>query len=97
MKKRVLEALLGTLFLGACMNAKSITVEGRVSYKGAAPHTFLAVTDMKTHQIYKIANPKDFALQKRQEHFVKLKAQIVKKAIGRGFPTVIRVVGVEPK
>lgn len=97
MKKRVLAALLSALFLGACMNTQSIIVEGMVSYKGASPHSFLAVMDQKTHQIYKIANPTDFALEKRQNQSVKLKAQVVKKAIGRGFPAVIKVLRIESK
>ncbi len=93
MKRFFLLNLL-TLLLGACMSANGVQLEGKIKYIGATPHNFLALED-RDHKIYKISNPEDFNIAQKQNHSVVIKAKILKKTIGVGFPTLIKVTDLE--
>jgi len=84
--------ILAALSLLSCANSADTTIEGKIAIKGSMPHTYLVIEDKKTHKDYKIVNPKDFNLINRQNQVVKIKAQLVKKAIGPGFPAEIKVI-----
>ncbi len=92
MKKYI---ILASLIFGAtgCANNQSIELSGKIAMKGSTPHTYLAIEDKDTHQEYKIINPQSFDLNSKQNQFVKLKAKLIKKAVGPGFPAIIKVVG----
>lgn len=94
MKKILIGLSLIGLLVG-CAQDNVMELEGRVAMKGSAPHTYLSIKDAKTQTSYKIENQAKFDLAKKQNQTVKLKAVIVKEAIGPGFPAVIEVVEVE--
>jgi hypothetical protein len=92
--RRVLLSLPLILFLGACMNGNTIELEGVVKYKGTVPHNYLALED-RSHHIYKIANPQEFHIEKLQNHKVKIKAKLLQKARGIGFPALIKLIEIK--
>jgi len=87
--------ILATLSLLGCTNSADTNLEGKIAVKGSGPHTYLVIEDEKTHKDYKIANPKEFNLIDKQNKTVKLKAKVVRKAIGPGFPAEIKVIETE--
>jgi hypothetical protein len=87
--------IFGYIMIGVlmgCVDNGDLELEGGLYVKGSAPHSYLVIEDQKSHKNYKIQNAKAFNLQKRQKEVVKLKARLLKKAIGPGFPAVIKVV-----
>ena len=84
-------------FLGftACAQDNVIELEGRVAMKGSSPHTYLSIKDSKSQKSYKIQNQAKFDLMKKQNQTVKVKAVLIKEAIGPGFPAVIEVIEVK--
>jgi hypothetical protein len=78
-----------------CAQENMMELEGRVAMKGSAPHTYLSIKDSKSQKSYKIQNQAEFDLMKKQNQTVKLKAVVIKEAIGPGFPAVIKVVEVK--
>ena len=93
MKKLII--VLTFLGLTACAQENMMELEGRVAMKGSAPHTYLSIKDSKSQKSYKIENQAEFDLMQRQNQTVKLKAVVIKEAIGPGFPAVIKVVEVK--
>jgi len=91
MKKSILQILTLSI-LGYANNSPLMTIEGKIAVYGSAPHSFLAIKDSKNHKYYKIKNSKDFNLKKLQNRVIKIKAKILKKRIGPGFPAIIKVV-----
>ena len=91
------KVIIGLSLIGliGCANDKTIELEGRVAMKGSSPHTYLSIKDSKSHTSYKIQNLEKFDLMKKQNQTVKLKAIVIKEAIGPGFPAVIEVVEVQ--
>ena len=89
--------LLGIGILGVfgCAQNNGMELEGRLALKGTSVHTYLVIEDTKSRKSYKIQNQESFDLIKRQNQTVKVKAKLIKKAIGPGFPAVIEVVEVE--
>ena len=94
MKKILIGLSLIGLLVG-CAQDNVMELEGRVAMKGSAPHTYLSIKDSKSHQSYKIQNQAKFDLTKKQNQTVKIKAVLIKEAIGPGFPAVIEVVEVK--
>ncbi len=93
MKKIIIGlSLIG--FIG-CAQDNTMELEGRVAVKGSSPHTYLSIKDSKSQKSYKIQNNESFDLMNKQNQTVKVKAILVKKAIGPGFPAVIEVVEVK--
>ena len=93
MKKIIIGlSLIG--FIG-CAQDNIIELEGRVAVKGSSPHTYLSIKDSKSHTSYKIQNQEKFDLMKKQNQTIKVKATLIKEAIGPGFPAVIEVVEVK--
>lgn len=78
-------------FIG-CAQDNIMELEGRVAVKGSSPHTYLSIKDSKSQKSYKIENQTEFDLMKKQNQMVKVKAVLIKEAIGPGFPAVIEVV-----
>jgi len=93
MKKTTLIGV--ALSLLGCANSADTIIEGKIAVKGSMPHTYLVIEDKATHKDYRIVNPKDFNLINRQNKIVKIKAEVVKKAIGPGFPAEIKVLEAE--
>ena len=94
MKKIIIVLSLIGLFLG-CAQDHVMELEGRVAMKGSSPHTYLSIKDGKSQKSYKIANQAEFDLMTKQNQTVKVKAVLIKEAIGPGFPAVIEVVEVK--
>ncbi|MCW8822200.1 MAG: hypothetical protein OQK45_08210 [Sulfurovum sp.] len=92
--KKILIALTLLGFIG-CAQDNVMELEGRVAVKGSSPHTYLSIKDSKSQKSYKIQNPVKFDLMKKQNQTVKVKAVLIKEAIGPGFPAVIEVVEVK--
>lgn len=92
--KKILIALSFIGFIG-CAQDNIMELEGRVAVKGSSPHTYLSVKDSKSQKSYKIQNQAEFDLMKKQNQTLKLKAVLIKDAIGPGFPAVIEVVEVK--
>jgi len=91
------EILLGLMVLGllGCTQGNSMELKGRIAMKGFSQHTYLTIYDKSSKQSYKIQNKEKFDLMKRQNQTVTLKARLIKKAVGPGFPAVIEVVEVK--
>jgi hypothetical protein len=92
--RRVLLSFPLILSLGACMSGNTIDLEGEIKYKGTIPHNYLAIED-RSHHIYKIANPQEFHIEKLQNHKVKIKAKLLQKARGIGFPALIKLIEIK--
>jgi len=92
--KKVIIALSLIGFIG-CAQDNIMELEGRVAMKGSSPHTYLSIKDSKSQKSYKIQNQAEFDLMKKQNQTVKLKAVLIKDAVGPGFPAVIEVVEVK--
>lgn len=93
MKKII--SILGLIWITACAQDNMMELEGRVAVKGSEPHTYLSIKDSKSQKSYKIQNQAKFDLMKKQNQTVKVKAVLVKEAIGPGFPAVIEVIEVK--
>ena len=93
MKKLII--LLTFLGLTACAQENMMELEGKVAMKGSEPHTYFSIKDSKSQKSYKIQNQAKFDLMQRQNQTVKVKAVLVKEAIGPGFPAVIEVIEVK--
>lgn len=87
--------MLTLLGLTACAQENMMELEGKVAMKGSEPHTYLSIKDSKSQKSYKIQNQAKFDLMKKQNQTVKVKAVLVKEAIGPGFPAVIEVIEVK--
>jgi hypothetical protein len=92
--KKIIILLIFLGFIG-CAQDNVMELEGRVAMKGSTPHTYLSIKDSKSQKSYKIQNQAEFDLMKKQNQTVKLKAVLIKEAIGPGFPAVIEVVEVK--
>ena len=92
--KKILIGLSLVGFLG-CAQDNVMELEGRVAVKGSSPHTYLSIKDSKSQKSYKIQNKAKFDLMRKQNQTVKVKAVLLKEAIGPGFPAVIEVVEVQ--
>ncbi len=89
--------ILGLSLIGliGCAQDNIMELEGRVAVKGSSPHTYLSIEDNKSHKSYKIQNQAKFDLMNKQNQTVKVKATLIKEAVGPGFPAVIEVVEVK--
>jgi len=94
MKKYIILGFTALGFMG-CTQSNDLDLEGRLAVKGSSVHTYLVIEDKKSHKNYKIQNKENFNLMNRQKQTVKIKAKLVKEAIGPGFPAVIEVVEVK--
>ena len=92
--KKILIALSLIGFIG-CAQDNVMELEGRVAVKGSSPHTYLSIKDSKSHTSYKIQNQEKFDLMRKQNQTLKVKAVLIKEAIGPGFPAVIEIVEVK--
>ena len=92
--KKILIGLMVIGFLG-CAQDNVMELEGRVAMKGSSPHTYLSIKDSKSQKSYKIQNQAKFNLVTKQNQTVKVKAVLIKDAIGPGFPAIIEVVEVK--
>ena len=95
MKKYIILGFATLGFIMGCTQSNDLDLEGRLAVKGSSIHTYLVIEDQKSHKNYKIQNKESFNLMKRQKQTVKIKAKLVKEAIGPGFPAVIEVVEVK--
>lgn len=93
MKKIILG--LGILGFIGCAQNNIMEIEGRLAIKGSSVHTYLTIEDEKNHKYYQIQNRDSFDLDKRQNQTVKVKAKLIKKAVGPGFPAVIEILEVD--
>lgn len=94
MKKIVMGVGLIGVLMG-CAQDNVMELEGRVTVKGSEPHTYLTIKDTKSQKSYKIQNQAKFDLMKKQNQTLKVKAVLIKEAIGPGFPAVVEVVEVQ--
>jgi len=94
MKKTVIGVSLIGVLMG-CAQDNVMELEGRVAVKGSEPHTYLSIKDTKTQKSYKIHNQAKFDLMKKQNQTLKVKAVLIKEAVGPGFPAVVEVVEVK--
>jgi len=94
MKKTIVGVLIMLSILG-CANSTEIELEGKIAMKGSEPFTYLSIHDKKSRKSYKIQNKESFDLMHKQKQVVKVKAELIKEAVGPGFPAVIKVVEVK--
>ncbi len=87
--------LLSFIVIIGCAQDNLIELEGRIAMKGSSPHTYLSIKDSKSQKSYKIVNQAEFDLMKKQNQTVKVRAVLIKDAVGPGFPAVIEVVEVK--
>ena len=94
---KLLSILISAIFIsGFTMKSKSenlINIEGKIATFGSTPHTYIGIK--VGNKIYKISNPEDFKLNYLQNKKVKLKALLIKKEVGPGFPAEVKVVDLE--
>ena len=96
--KKTIKSIVGVLMalsILGCANSSDIELEGKLAVKGSEPFTYLSIKDKTTKKSYKIQNKESFDLMHKQKQIVKVKAELIKKAVGPGFPAVIRVVEVK--
>lgn len=84
-----------TLSILGCANSAYMELEGKIAVKGSEPFTYLAIKDTKSRKSYKIKNKESFDLMHKQKQVIKIKAELIKEAVGPGFPAVIKVVEVK--
>jgi hypothetical protein len=89
MKKEFIFGILMTGAFMGCAQSNDLELEGGLYMKGSSVHTYLVIEDEISHKNYKIQNPNSFNLNHRQKQKVKLKAKLLKEAVGPGFPAVI--------
>jgi len=94
MKKYILGVFIMLGMVG-CANSNEIELEGKIAMKGAEPFSYLSIRDKQSRKSYKIQNQESFDLMHKQKQVVKVKAEIVKEAVGPGFPAVIKVIEVK--
>ncbi|NKQ41326.1 MAG: hypothetical protein HF962_07125 [Sulfurovum sp.] len=97
MKKYIILASIIFSF-GCSSNAANnniLEIKGGIHMKGFSRNIYLGIEDSKTGTIYRIQNPKKFNLNNRQNETVKIKAKLLKKVVGPGFPAVIEVLEVK--
>lgn len=87
---------IGAIFgiLSCTQNSKILQLEGRISIKGSANHTYMSIRDKKTNKSYKIINKEYFKLLDKQNQIIKVKAKLIKESIAPGFPAVVEVMKV---
>jgi uncharacterized protein YcfL len=93
MKKAFL--ILSIMAFIGCAKDNVIEIEGRVAMKGPSPHAYLSIKDIKSLKSYKIQNQAEFDLMNKQNQILKVKAVLLKEAVGPGFPAVIEVIEVK--
>jgi uncharacterized protein YcfL len=95
MKKTITLPLI-LLGLTACAEQNTtMELHGKIYMKGSMPHAYLVLEESQKHTSYRIINPEAFSLQEKQKKAVTLKATLVEKAKGPGFPATIKVVAIE--
>jgi uncharacterized protein YcfL len=94
MKKYMILVLVALGFMG-CAKSTDMEIEGKLSVKGSEPHSYLSIKDTQSKTSYKIQNRESFDLTTKQKQTVKIRAKLVKEAVGPGFPAVIEVVEVK--
>jgi len=92
--KKILIGLSLIGFIG-CAQDNIMELEGRVAVKGSSPHTYLSIKDSTSQKSYRIQNNESFDLMNKQNQTVKVKAVLIREAVGPGFPAVIEVVEVK--
>lgn len=97
MKKYII--LVSIIFSFGCSgnvaNNNILEIKGSIHMRGLSRNIHLAIDDSKTGITYRIQNPTKFNLNNRQNETVKIKAKLLKKVIGPGFPAVIEVLEVK--
>lgn len=94
MKKYIILVLIALGFMG-CAKSTDMEIEGKLSVKGSEPHSYLSIKDTQSKKNYKIKNQESFDLMGKQKQIVKIRAKLIKEAVGPGFPAVIEVVEVK--
>ena len=93
MKKMIAGVLIMLSIIG-CANSIEIELEGKIAMKGSEPFTYLSIHDKRSRKSYKIENKESFDLLHKQKQIVKVKAELIKEAVGPGLPAIIKVVEV---
>ncbi|MCF6245049.1 MAG: hypothetical protein L3J43_08420 [Sulfurovum sp.] len=94
MNKSIAGVLIMLGMLG-CANSTEIELEGKIAMKGSEPFSYLSIKDKESKKSYKIQNQESFDLMHKQKQVIKVKAEIVKDAVGPGFPAEIKIVEVQ--
>ena len=92
MKKIIFTAILSSLIVST-LNA--LTIIGKVKVKGSSPHTHTVIEELKSKKNYQVENCDEFNLINLQNKTLTIKAKIIKKSVGPGFPAVIKVISVK--
>ena len=82
-------------FIVGCSNETTLDIEGRLAVKGSSRYHYLNINDINSNINYKISNKTSFDLINKQNQIVKIKASIIKQAVGAGYPAVIEVIEVK--
>jgi len=95
MKKYILLWSSSLVMILGCTQSNDLELEGELYVKGSSVHSYLVIEDKKSQKSYKIKNANRFGLMQKQKHKVKLKAKLIRKAIGPGAPAVVEVLEVK--
>jgi hypothetical protein len=84
-----------SIFIALTIGINAMDIIGKIIIKGSAPHTFMVIEDANSSKSYAIANSKEFNLSSMQNETINIEANIIKSAIGAGFPALIEVLKVK--
>jgi hypothetical protein len=84
-----------SIFIALTIGINAMDITGKIIIKGSAPHTFMVIEDANSSKSYAITNSKEFNLSSMQNETINIEANIIKSAIGAGFPVLIEVLKVK--
>ena len=87
---RLFSVFIAALALFGLASCLSMTLQGRISVKGNEPHTYLALSTGESE--YSLVGPlRDSLLKQYQGKYLKVRGEIVKEALGPGYPAEFEV------
>ena len=90
----ILTTTVGLAMGGCTNNTPALELSGTLHLKGSMPHAYLVLEEEHHHTDYKIINAKAMSLIAQQNQHVQIKAKLIQKAKGPGFPATIEVIKV---
>ena len=80
------------LILFILISCKSITLKGKIAVKGSEPHTYLVLVSVENGEYAIVGELKQEIWNKYQGHMIKVRGNVIKQAIGPGFPAELEVI-----
>jgi hypothetical protein len=79
--------IIFNIFFMSCANY----IQGRISIKGNAPHTYLSITTPEGKEFRIVGELEQEISKKYQGNIIKLKGKIIHEGLGPGFPPHLKV------